>query len=116
MATSMTGTARAVEPWTSISRPSVVGNRRLATGPHRVGVIRMIDLPCRAIAARYSSQSGCSPEMQRKYSTSGSRAAGMSSTSASPSTCTQGPLKSSDSTTTDARAERRALVVLARCG
>ncbi|CAM5435829.1 ANTAR domain-containing protein [Streptomyces violaceorubidus] len=34
----------------------------------------MMDLPCLTMACRYSSQSGCSPEMLRKYSTSGSTA------------------------------------------
>jgi hypothetical protein len=42
------------------------------------------------LAGRYSSQSECSPEIDRKYSTSGSTAAGTSSTSAVPSTCTHG--------------------------
>ena len=45
------------------------------------------------------SQSGCSPLIERKYSTSGSTDSGRSSTSAAPSTCTHGPSKSSDSTT-----------------
>ena len=60
----------------------------MATGPHRSTVIRISDLFCVRIASRYSSQSGCSPEMHRKYSTSGSTASGMSITSAVPSTWT----------------------------
>ena len=42
------------------------GNPPVATGPHRVGVTRIRHLPWSTIACRYSSQSGCSPEMERK--------------------------------------------------
>jgi hypothetical protein len=88
----------------------------VATGPQRSVVTRSSDLPWRTMACRYSSQSGCSPEIDRKYSTSGSTASGPSSTSAVPSTCTHGPPKSSDSTTTLTCWLRRALRVLARSG
>ena len=89
----------------------------MATGPQRCGVIRMIDLPCFTIACRYSSQSGCSPAMLRKYSTSGSTDSGVSMTSAVPSIWTHGPFQSSLSTS-DARpaSSRLALRVLARSG
>ena len=50
-------------PQPSASR---AGNPPVATGPHRVGVIRSSDLPCAVMACRYSSQSGCSPEIARK--------------------------------------------------
>ena len=53
--------------------------RREAAGGHRAPastVIRISDLPCLRIASRYSSQSACSPAMQRKYSTSPSSASG----------------------------------------
>ena len=81
-------------------------------------MIRIRDLPCLRIASRYSSQSGCSPEMQRKYSTSPSSASadGMSSTSATPSTCTQASSHSSESTSTDAAGRRRRLLAFARSG
>ena len=94
------------------------GKPPVATGPQRSTVIRISDLPCRRIAARYSSQSGCSPEMQRKYSTSPSSASGlgMSSTSAVPSTCTHASFHSSERTSTEARGSRRRLVALARSG
>ncbi|GGU25660.1 hypothetical protein GCM10010259_15120 [Streptomyces daghestanicus] len=98
------------------SSASRAGKPPVATGPHRSGVTRMIDLPCFTMAARYSSQSGCSPEMFRKYSTSGSTESGASMTSAVPSICTQGPFHSSLSTTTLTRGSRRALRVLARSG
>lgn len=88
----------------------------MATGPQRSGVIRMMDFPCLSIAARYSSQSGCSPEMFRKYSTSGSTESGESITSAEPSTWTHGPFQSSDRTITLTRSSRFALRVLARSG
>jgi hypothetical protein len=42
------------------------GNPPVAMGPQRVGVIRINDLSWMRMAWRYSSQSGCSPEMQRK--------------------------------------------------
>jgi len=42
------------------------GKPPVATGPQLVGVIRISDLPCRAMARLYSSQSGCSPAMERK--------------------------------------------------
>jgi hypothetical protein len=42
------------------------GNPPVAIGPQRVGVIRISDLSWMRMASRYSSQSGCSPEMQRK--------------------------------------------------
>ena len=35
----------------------------VAMGPHRTGAIRSSDLPWRTMACRYSSQSGCSPEI-----------------------------------------------------
>ena len=79
-------------------------------------VTRISDLPWRCIAARYSAQSLCSPEMHRKYSTSGSMASGRSSTSAVPLTWTQAPPKSSDRTSTSTAGWRRALCVLARSG
>ena len=41
----------------------------MAIGPHRSGVILTRHFPWSTIAWRYSSQSGCSPEMERKYST-----------------------------------------------
>ncbi len=68
------------------------------------------------MAARYSSQSGCSPLITRKYSTSGSSASGRSSTSARPSTCTHGPSKSSESTQSDTSGRRRTLRTFARWG
>lgn len=68
------------------------------------------------MASRYSSQSGCSPEMLRKYSTSGSTDSGESMTSAVPSICTHGPFHSSESTITLTRSSRLALRVLARSG
>lgn len=42
------------------------GNPPVATGPQDVGVTRSRHLPWSSMAWRYSSQSGCSPEMQRK--------------------------------------------------
>lgn len=41
------------------------GKPPVAIGPHRSMVTRISDLPWRRIAARYSSQSGCSPAMHR---------------------------------------------------
>ena len=41
------------------------GNPPLLTGPQRVGEMTMAHLPCSRIAWRYSSQSGCSPEIER---------------------------------------------------
>ena len=41
------------------------GKPPVATGPQRVIVRRTSDLPCVTIAARYSSQSGCSPLIDR---------------------------------------------------
>jgi hypothetical protein len=41
------------------------GKPPVATGPQRVGVIRSSALPCLVMAARYSSQSGCSPLIDR---------------------------------------------------
>ena len=41
------------------------GKPPVAIGPQPVIVIRSSDLPCRVIAARYSSQSGCSPLIER---------------------------------------------------
>src|SRR3984957_5651983 len=81
------------------SRPG--GKPPVATRPQRSIVIRMRHLPCRRMAFRYSSQSGWSPEMQRKYSPSGSSASGRSSTSAVPSTWTHAPFQSFDSTHAD---------------
>ena len=75
-----------LRPTRAQTRPG--GNPPVAIGPHRSGVIRISDLPCFTIAARYSSQSGCSPEMHRKYSTKGSTDSGRSITSAVPSTWT----------------------------
>ena len=95
---------------------SRAGNPPVATGPHFSGVTRMIDLPCLTMAARYSSQSGCSPEMFRKYSTRGSTDSGESMTSAVPSIWTQGPSQSSLSTTRLTRSSRLAFRVLARSG
>ena len=69
-------------------------------------------LPCSRIARRYSSQSGCSPLIARKYSTSPSSASGRSITSARPSTWTHAPLNSSDRTRTDAVPVRRMFCVL----
>src|SRR6201989_1952454 len=77
-------------------------------------VTRISALPWRCIAARYSSQSLCSPAMHRKYSTSGSIAPGRSSTSAVPLTCTHAPPKSSDRTSALTWGWRRALCALAR--
>ena len=90
----------------------------MAIGPHDSIVTRISDLPCVRIAARYSSQSGCSPAMQRKYSTSPSSAscAGMSSTSAVPSTWTHAPFHSSECTSTETAGSRRRLVAFARSG
>ena len=42
------------------------GNPPVAIGPQRSISIRISDLPCSTIAARYSSQSGCSPATARK--------------------------------------------------
>ena len=94
------------------------GSRRSRPGPTSRRVIRISDLPWRRIASRYSSQSSCSPEMQRKYSTSPSSAScdGMSSTSAVPSTCTHGPSNSSDITSTVAAGLRRRFRAFARSG
>ncbi len=47
-------------------QPRRAGKPPVATGLHRVGVMRTSALPWRAMASRYSSQSGCSPEMERK--------------------------------------------------
>jgi hypothetical protein len=41
------------------------GKPPVAIGPQRSMLTRISDLPCRAMAVRYSSQSGCSPAMQR---------------------------------------------------
>ncbi len=76
----------------------------------------MSDSPCFSVAARDSSQSGCSPEMTRKHSTSGSTEAGASITSAVPSICAQGPFQSSLSTTTATFGFRGRSRVLARAG
>ena len=54
------GTPQPRRAATSAGKPPV------AIGPHRVGVILIRDLSWIRIAVRYSSQSGCSPEMQRK--------------------------------------------------
>ena len=48
------------------SSASSGGKPPVAIGPHRSISMRMMHFPCCAIAARYSSQSGCSPEMPRK--------------------------------------------------
>ncbi len=42
------------------------GKPPVATGPQLVGVIRISDLPWSAMACLNSSQSGCSPAMERK--------------------------------------------------
>ena len=76
----------------------------------------MRDFPWVRMASRYSSQSGCSPEITRKYSTRGSTESGRSSTSAAPSTWTHGPFQSSESTHTDTAGLARALRTLARPG
>ena len=85
--------------------PGPAGTHRSRSDPRLGTVIRISDLPCLRIASRYSSQSECSPEMQRKYSTSPSSASwlGMSSTSAVPSTWTQASSHSSESTSTRRR-------------
>jgi hypothetical protein len=59
------------------------------------GVLKTDHAVCNAIARLYSSQSGCAPAMERKQSTKGSAASGMSSTSAVP-TPAPGPSKSSE--------------------
>ena len=48
------------------AQPAAGGKPPVAIGPQRSTVIRISDLSCVRIASRYSSQSGCSPEMQRK--------------------------------------------------
>jgi hypothetical protein len=58
-------------PTTGSDQPSSraatsAGNPPVAIGPERVGVIRISDLSWMRMASRYASQSGCSPEMQRK--------------------------------------------------
>ena len=45
--------------------PSRAGKPPVAIGPHRSIVSRTRLFPWRSMAARYSSQSGCSPEMDR---------------------------------------------------
>ena len=42
------------------------GKPPVAMGPQRSGVTRSRGLPCLTMASRYSSQSGCSPEIERK--------------------------------------------------
>ena len=84
--------------------------------PHCSMVRRMRHLPWWAMASRYSSQSGCSPEMTRKYSTRPSRASGMSRTSAVPSSWIHSPPNSSDITTIEAAELRLAFIDLARSG
>ena len=44
---------------------SRAGKPPVATGPHDSGVTRSRHLPCSTIAERYSSQLGCSPEIDR---------------------------------------------------
>ena len=48
------------------SSASSGGKPPVAIGPHRSMSMRMMHFPCRTIAARYSSQSECSPEIPRK--------------------------------------------------
>lgn len=96
--------------------PRRAGKPPVAIGPQRSTVRRIRVLSSSAMACLYSSQSGCSPEMERKYSTSGSRASGMSRISAVPSTCTHGPSKSSESMHRATRGSRRMFVTFARSG
>ena len=91
----------------------------METVPQRVGVIRSSDLPWLTIACRYSSQSECSPAMERKYATNASSASSpslASSTSHVPSTCTHASSHSSERTTTETPGRCRAFLVFARCG
>ena len=110
------GVARPSSPRASRRSATSAGKPPVAIGLQRSMVMRMSDLSCSCIAARYSSQSGCSPEMPRKYSTRPSSASGMSSTSADPSTCTYSPLQSSDCTTIETRGSTARVVRLGPVG
>ena len=79
-------------------------------------VIRSSDLPCRVIAARYSSQSGCSPLIDAVVLDERLERVGQVEHLGGAVDLDPGAVKSSESTQSETGGSRRALGVFARCG